>query len=95
MKKEKPIKQSVINTFERVGIPYIELLANKNPKTAENRFTGESCQTSALIAYLIGWVYKTNNQYDNGEMIVNTQDFDRIRYFVAEQDQNAYSLCLD
>jgi len=89
------IKQSVINSFERVGIPYEILLADKTNHTANNRFTGEIVNTSALIRFLILWVYQTNNNYEKGIYDVKVSDFDRIRYFVLAQDPTAYNICLD
>jgi hypothetical protein len=93
------IKQSVINSFKRVGIPYEALLNYENKTIARNRFTGEEVETTVLIKYLIDWVYQTNNEYEMLNMgdkpKVNISDFDRIRYFVLDQDQNAYNICLD
>lgn len=91
----KLIKQSVINTFKRVGIDY-ELYDNEiKAYEVRNRFGGGSCTTTQLIAFLIGWVYNTNNDYEMGIRKVNISDFDRIRYFILEQDSNAYSTCID
>lgn len=91
------IKQSVINTFDRVGIyPDVQSLINKTDKvTAYNRFGFGECQTTPLIKYLIEWVYQISNAYENGKHDVNVSDFDRVRYFVLEQDSNAYNTCLD
>jgi hypothetical protein len=47
------------------------------------------------VARAIGWVYSTSNDYENGINKVNVSDFDRVRYFVLEQDNNAYMTCLD
>jgi hypothetical protein len=93
--KNNLMKQSVINTMKRVGIDYESLLQDTTPVTVANRFTGIECTTSALIAHCIAWVYATNNAYEQGDMKVNLGDFDRIRYFVLEEDANAYSICLD
>ncbi len=89
------MKQSVINTLERVGIDYKPLLTRTDKVTVENRFGGGSCETSPLIARLIAWVYATNNAYETGDETVKIADFDRIRYFVLAEDQNAYNTCLD
>ena len=89
------IKQSVINTFKRVGIDYKALEAQTQKVEVSNRFSGESCETTPLIAHLIAWVYEISNQYEAGEQTVKVSDFDRIRYFIAEVDGNAYSTCID
>ena len=89
------IKKSVINTFNRVNIPHYRLDNKIKSVTSHNRFTGESCNTTMLIAYLIDWVYKTSNDYEQGIREVNISDFDRVRYFILEQDSNAYSVCID
>jgi len=89
------IKQSVINTFDRVGIPYRVLMKDKFKVTVRNRFTGASCETSPLVKFLIHWVYDTNNSYEFGDHYIKVADFDRIRYFVLAEDSNAYSVCLD
>jgi hypothetical protein len=89
------IKPSVINTFKRVGIPYEELIDRTDKVTAYNRFGFGDCETTPLIAYLIQWVYSTNNAYERNDHKIKVADFDRIRYFVADQDSNAYMTCLD
>jgi len=93
------IKQSVINTFERVGIDYKKYSLTTdndgNKITVNNRFGGGSCETSPLIARLIEWVYQTSNDYEVGNQKVNVSDFDRIRYFILDQDNNAYMTCID
>ena len=89
------IKQSVLNTFHRVGIDYNSFL-NKNEKvTVANRFGVGSCETIPLIAELIRWVYATSNDYEEGKQSVNVSDFDRVRYFILEVDPKAYSTCID
>jgi len=60
-----------------------------------NRFSGEACETTELIAYLINWVYQTSNKYEAGDFSVKVSDFDRIRYFINEIDSNAYMNCID
>jgi len=89
------IKQSVINTFDRVGINPNDY--DNTSKTIEvfNRFGGGSCTTTALIAHLIEWVYNTSNSYERGSTRPAVADFDRIRYFILDQDSNAYSTCID
>ncbi len=89
------IKQSVINTFERVGINYKSLVDMEGTMEVHNRFGGGSCETSPLVAHLINWVYSTSNDYEEGKRDVTVADFDRIRYFILEVDQNAYSTCID
>lgn len=89
------IKQPVINTFNRVGIPYEHLLARAGTVKVYNRFTGESVDTTPLLAYLVRWVYSTSNQYERGIQNVTISDFDRIRYFILEQDKQVYSTCID
>ena len=89
------IKQSVINTFNRVGIDYNSFV-NKNDKvTVKNRFGGGSCEALPLIAECIRWVYATSNAYEAGDQTVNISDFDRVRYFILEVDPEAYSTCID
>lgn len=95
MQQQTTIKQSVINTFNRVGIDYLPLLGNSHKIQVANRFSGEPCDTSPLIARLIKWVYDTSNDYENGIQKVNISDFDRIRYYIAEADSKAYMTCID
>lgn len=91
----KPIKQSVINTFNRVGIDYkpIENLTNK--VSVSNWITGETCQTTPLVATCVEWVYRTALAYEQGTSKVNVSDFDRVRHFILAQDNNVYSKCID
>ena len=91
------IKQSVINTFERVGIyPDVQSLLTRDEKvTVFNRFGFGSCVTTPLIAFLIEWVYSTSNAYEQGINTVNVSDFDRIRYFILGADNDAYMTCID
>lgn len=87
------IKQSVINTFERVGIDYKTLQDKTEKVVVSNRFGGGSCETSPLIARCIAWIYATNNDYERGIQTVKIADFDRVRYFILDTDSNAYSTC--
>ncbi len=91
----KPIKQSVINTFNRVGFPYEKY--GREPKTTKvsNRFSGESVETSVLVATLISTIYDISNAYERGDYSVKVADFDRLRYFVLSEDSKAYMRCLD
>jgi hypothetical protein len=90
------IPTPVLNTFDRVGINYQYYQDRTDKVTVYNRFGGGSCETSPLVAYLIDWVYRTNNDYDLGRPSkVKYGDFDRVRYFVLDQDSNAYYTCLD
>jgi len=89
------IKQSVVNTFNRVGIDYQKYMNQPGKVTVFNRFGNGSCVTTALVAHLIDWVYQTSNQYEMGVQKVNVSDFDRIRYFILDVDQNAYNVCID
>ena len=89
------IKKSVINTFDRVGIPYKRLMDKPGDIEVHNRFGFGKCVTNYLIAYLIKWVYHTSNQYEQGVFDVNVSDFDRVRYFILEKDQHAYWTCID
>lgn len=93
--KAKTIKQSVINTFNRVGINYLNFDNTIKGVTVYNRFGGGSCDTTVLIAELISWVYDTSNRYERGDYKVKISDFDRVRYFVLEQDSTAFMNCLD
>ncbi len=89
------IKQSVINTFNRVGIAHEILLSRTDRITMNNQFGFGSCETSALIAACIAWVYKTSRDFEYGIHKVNISDFDRVRYFVLAEDRTAYMTCLD
>jgi len=89
------IKQSVINSFKRVGIPWERLQAETEQVEVTNRFGGGSCVTSKLVSYLISWIYKTSNAYEMGDRSVTVSDFDRIRYYVLSVDSNAYYTCID
>lgn len=89
------IKQSVINTFNRVGIDYKKLLKIKNKVEVFNRFSGESAVTTSLLARCVQWVYGTSNDYELGIRKVNISDFDRVRYFILEADSNVYMTCID
>lgn len=89
------IKQSVINTFNRVGIKYENFDNTIKGVTVHNRFGGESCDTTVLISELISWVYDTGNAYARGDYSVKIEDFNRIRYFVLAEDRKAYMTCLD
>lgn len=91
----KNIKQSLINTFDRVGIDYKTLATSDKKVEVYNRFGGGSATTTEFIAYLIKWVYQANDQFDQGTSTVRLDDFDRIRYFIMDQDQSAYMTCLD
>jgi hypothetical protein len=88
------IKQSVINTFNRIGIdPTLDNTSKS--QEAFNRFSGESVAVTPLVAECIAKVYEISNQYEGGNYKIPTSDFDRIRYFVAEVDPTAYNTCLD
>lgn|SRR5574343_239413 len=89
------IKQSVINTFNRVGIPYEALLEQTGTVKVVNRFGYGSCETTPFVAHLIQWVYETSNRYERGDYKINISDFDRVRYFVLATDSKAYMTCLD
>jgi len=89
------IKQSVINTFERVGIDYKSMIDSDEVVVVENRFGGGSCETTKLLAYLVHWVYKVSNDYEAGIYNVSVQDFDRIRYFILDEDSVVYNTCID
>jgi hypothetical protein len=89
------IKQSVINTFNRVGIKHENFDNTLKCVKVNNRFGGGSCETTVLISELISWVYDISNAYEMGDYSVKVSDFDRIRYFVLAEDRNAYSVCLD
>lgn len=89
------IKQSVINTFNRVGIKYDEFDNTEKDITVYNRFGGGSCETTELIAFLVDWVYSTSNDYERGINKVKISDFDRVRYFILDADSNVYTTCID
>jgi hypothetical protein len=93
------IPQPVINTFKRVGIDYSD--SDSEVKTAvTNRFTGESVQTHPLVARCINWVYRTSNSFESefdhrGGKLPTISDFDRVRYWIAKVDSDAYMTCID
>lgn len=93
------IRQPVINTFKRMGIDYKGLNTDIKDMTVQNRFTGEEVKTTPLIAYLVRWVYKTSNDYESGIRKVKLSDFDRIKYWILEQDNEngtkVYMTCID
>jgi len=92
------IRQPVLNSMKKAGInmEIIQRLSERTDTvTVENRFGGGSCDTHPLLSYLIDWVYQTSNAYEMGVQDVKISDFDRIKYFVLEQDSNAYTTCLD
>ena len=91
------IKQSVINTFNRIGLDYKSFEGEPYDSMkveVRNWITDESCKVHPLIRECIKWVYKTQLQYERGDSKVNLSDFDRIRYFILEQDQEAYNTCI-
>jgi hypothetical protein len=90
----KTIKQSVLNTFARVGIN--PALDNKIKNVSVfNWITDEKAITTELLAYCISWVYITSANYERGIYDVRTDDFDRVRYFILEQDKNLYMSHID
>jgi len=89
------IKQSVINTFNRVGIDYKKLDNTQKSVMAFNRFTMIGVPTTPLLAHLVSWIYSTSNDYEYGIQNVNLSDFDRIKYFIADQDSEVYMNCID
>jgi len=91
------MKKSVENTMKRVGIwDSYQLLSKDSEKIkVMNRFGFGSCETTKAIAMLINWVYDISNQYEMGIRSVNISDFDRIRYYILDQDDNAYMTCID
>ena len=89
------IRQPVINTFNRVGIKYENFDNTIKGVTVYNRFGGGSCDVTVLISELISWVYDTSNAYERGDFKVKLSDFDRVRYFILEQDRQAYMTCID
>ena len=89
------LKQSVKNTMDKVGIDYTTLGKEDGKVEVFNRFSGESCVTTPLIARVIDKIYAISNAYERGDNSVNVSDFDRLRYFVAEVDRDAYMTCID
>lgn len=93
------IKQSVLNTLNRVGISIPKDWEKQEKVEVFNRFGGGSCETYPFIKELINWVYETSNAYEMGLGMnkegVRLDDFDRIRYFILEVDQQAYMTCID
>jgi hypothetical protein len=89
------IKQSVINTFNRVGIEYQKFVDDTDTIVRANRFTGETVNVSPLIAVCIDWVYRTSNMYEMGNNDISVSDFDRVRYFILDNDSKAYNVCID
>jgi hypothetical protein len=93
--EQKMIKQSVLNTFKRVGINPDDYDNVTKDVEVSNRFSGETVTTTELIAELVDWVYQTSNKYEIGGSTVNLSDFDRIRYFILDQDKEVYITCID
>jgi hypothetical protein len=89
------IKNSVLNTFKRVGINHTEFDNTNKDTEVYNRFGGGSVKTTQLLSFLVDWVYKVNNQYEGGDTHIRVDDFDRIRYFILEQDKDVYNTCID
>ena len=91
------VKQSVLNTLERVGIypDYLSLKDKTEKVKVYNRFGFGACETTPLVAFLIKWVYQTSDDYERGIKAVNVSDFDRLRYFILDLDNNAYMTCID
>ena len=93
------IRQPVINTFKRVGIDYKALQDKEYEVETFNRFTSESVTTTPLVAECVSWVYKTSNDYEMGTSKVKISDFDRVRYWILEQDNEngtkVYMTCID
>jgi hypothetical protein len=89
------IKQSVINTFERIGIPYKTLDNTEKTKICPNWINGETATVTPLIAWCVSWVYGTQLRFEEGKSDIRLDDFDRVRYFVLDQDKNAYMTLLD
>jgi len=89
------IPQPVINTFNRVGFNYADLDKESKDVTVQNPFSGQTCETTELVARLINWVYNTNLALEQGYSNVKISDFDRVRYFIAKVDPDAYMTCID
>jgi hypothetical protein len=89
------IKQPILNTFKRVGIIVPDKWDSQVKVTVYNRFGGNSCSVYPFISYLIDWVYSNSNNYEIGIQNVRIDDFDRIRYFILEADNDAYYTCID
>ena len=91
------IKNSVLNTFNRVGIDYkfYQSLGDDKLNEVANWLSGETCQTTALVKACILWVYKTSLAMEHGDHSVRIDDFDRVRYFILDADPTAYSACID
>ena len=89
------IRKPVINTFNRVGIDYESLQDSDDKVETFNRFSGQSVITTPLVAKCISWIYNTSNDYERGIRDVNLSDFDRVKYWVLEVDQEAYMTCID
>ena len=89
------IRKPVINTFNRVGIDYESLQDSEDKVETFNRFSGVGVITTPLVAKCISWIYKTSNDYERGVRDVNLSDFDRVKYWVLEVDQEAYMTCID
>lgn len=93
--KPNTIKQSVINTFKRIGLKHENFDNTLKAVTVHNRFGGGSAVVTVLISECISFVYDISNRYERGDFSVNTSDFDRLRYFVLAEDSNAYMTLLD
>jgi len=88
-------KQSVLNTFNRVGIDHTAYDNETRNTEVCNRFSGECIKTTQLIAFLVEWVYDVSNEYERGDTHIKVSDFNRIRYFILDQHSDVYSTCID
>jgi len=91
----KPIRQPVLNSMKRVGIDPTMYDNEREDVEVCNRFGGGCCTTTELLSFLVGWVYDVSNQYEMGDTHIALADFDRIKYFVLEQDSTVYATCID
>jgi hypothetical protein len=89
------IKQSVINTFDRIRAQYLALDNTAKTETATNWLSGATCPVTPLVLYCIQWVYSETMKQEAGKSKTRLDDFDRVRYFILETDPNAYNVCID
>lgn len=81
--------------MDRIGFDYSDADSTEKIEVY-NRFGGGSCQTTPLIARCIEWVYQTSNKFEQmGYKGTRLDDFDRMRYFILEVDNNAFMTCID
>ena len=73
--------------------------------TCRNRFSGEPCETSPIVAKMVKFVFDVEFAFENAPLLKQIsknltvgnaiQKFDRARMLVLKMDSNAYMCLLD